>query len=120
MANISDNSKTIAEIWHDLEQLQLNLLLIKAAGLAYQGCFQDCPLITGRTDQPDHHIAEYFIYQFLDLDPEQKLEAAMRAISALENELKKCQNPPKTEEVQPKTKKTSSHTIKISIDGDES
>ena len=116
----SHSNKTPTQIGHDLEEIQRHLLLVKAACLAYQGCFQDCSLIIGRTDQSNHNVAEYFIYKFLELEPEQKLEAAMRAIWKLQEELKEYQEPPETCEALPKAKKTPSHTIRISIDGEES
>jgi len=116
---LPDNSKTTTQVWHDLEQLQFNLLLVKAACLAYQGCFEDCSLIIGRTNKPGHDIAEYFLYQFLELKPEETLENAMQAIAILEKELKKHKNSPIAGDSRPKTRKTSTRTIQVSIDENE-
>ena len=107
------------ELANQLEELQRHLLLVKAAGLAYQNCFEDCPLMVGTTTQPQHAIAEYFVYQFLELKPEEKLEAAMHTLWGLAKELERLKGQQSTCKPQPKAEKTSSHTIKISISEDE-
>ena len=84
--------------------MQHYLLMVKAACLAYEGTFNDdCPYTPARSPFNKEETAQYFVDQFLNLDPDAKLEQAMDAVSELKNQL----------EAQYKTDKAS---INISIE----
>lgn len=106
------SSKTISDIVHDLEEIQHHLLMIKAAGLAYTQCFHDAaPIACFESPYNASETAEYFVYQFLKLDPDAKIEAAMDAIWELQRQL----DHKPTQSVDRKSQDT---TIKISIGKD--
>ncbi len=108
----SHSSKSISQIIHDLEEIQHHLLMIKAAGLAYSQYFNDAaPNADCKSSYDSNETAEYFVYRFLELAPDAKIEAAMDAIWQLDNQL----NPNSNQSTKPKNEDT---IIKISIGRD--
>ena len=80
----SHSNNSITQLLNDLEQMQYYLLMVKAAALAFGGKFNDdCPYHPARSPFNKEDTAEYFVCQFLELDPDDKLEQAMQLISCL-------------------------------------
>ena len=78
---VQDNS--FIEIADGLENIQLDLLLVQAAFLAFQGSFHDGP---SSVPYPPTEIAEYFISHFLASDPDKKISAAVDFILKIRDE----------------------------------
>lgn len=108
----SDFNRSIGQIAIELEKIQGHLLMIKAANLAYNGCFNEgSPDTYSRSSYKAEDAAQYFIQQFLELEPEEIIEQAIDALYDLKGEFKEkniCSN----------SNKTSDATIKISIGRD--
>lgn len=101
------SNESLTQLLADLEQMQHYLLTVKAASLAFNGFFnEECPRTDAVSPFSREETAEYFVNQFLDLDPDAKLEQAMDAIRQL-----KTQAQPKHRQSQ----KTNKATIDISI-----
>lgn len=78
----------INQLLKELEEIQQNLLMIKAAALAYCGTFNDdAPIPSCKSPYSSSETAEYFVYRFLGLDPDAKIEAAMDVICELRSQL---------------------------------
>ena len=110
------SNSTINQLLSDLEEIQHNLLMIKAAALAYCGKFNDdAPMSGCESPYSSNETAEYFVYQFLNLDPDAKIEAAMDALYELRNQRDSKTKAP----TEPKNgNRNGRATIKISIGQD--
>lgn len=92
------SNESLTQLFRDLEQMQHYLLMVKAAALAFNGKFnEECPRTDAVSPFSREETAEYFIDQFLKLDPDAKLGQAMDVICLL------------------KTQETNKTTIDISI-----
>ena len=108
----NDLNKSIGRLTTKLEQIQGHLLMIKAANLAYNHCFNEgCPDSYSRSPYSPDETAQYFICQFLELEPEAIIEQAIDAIYELKSQLDR-------ESSQPINTKSSEATINISIGRD--
>lgn len=107
----SYSNESLSQLWDDLEKMQHYLLMVKAAVLAFDGKFNEhCPYIHALSPFSKEETAEYFICQFLELDPDAKLEQAMNAVSELQKLGAKAERP--------KNKRTDEATIKIFFEKD--
>ncbi|NEP40022.1 MAG: hypothetical protein F6K35_12570 [Okeania sp. SIO2H7] len=106
----NNSNQSISQLLSDLEEMQHYLLMIKAAALAFDGVFnENCLYSDARSPYGKEETAQYFVWQFLELDPDAKLEQAMDIICSLRCQLKTQPEP---------SHKTEEATIKISIERD--
>lgn len=84
----SDFNSTVWRLVDDLEQMQHYLLMVKAAAVAFEGSFhENCPLTLAESPFGKEETAQYFLYQFLELDPDAVLEQTMSLIQELSDRL---------------------------------
>ena len=104
------SNQSISQLLDDLEQMQHYLLMIKAASLAFDGFFnENCPYEPSISPFKREETAHYFVCQFLELDPDAKLEKAMEVIHHLKSQLK-------TQPERASDRQSNEATIKISIE----
>ena len=109
----------IHQLFDSLEKMQHYLLMVKAASLAFDGFFNErCSCTSAESPFSREETAQYFVLEFLRLDPDTRLEEAMGIICELKNQVD-LKHQVKVQSVQRQTqenRKTDKASINISIE----
>jgi hypothetical protein len=104
------SNAAILKLLDDLEQMQHYLLMVKAAALAFHGEFnENCPYVGAESPFSREETANYFTCQFLELNPDAKLEQVMRILREFEHQVE-------TQPKQRQNQRTDKASINISIE----